>query len=239
MINLSVVIPCYNEASAIPLLIEKCAAACSNRDDIEFLLVDNGSTDQTQLVFSTLLTNNSYSFIKLITVKRNEGYGNGILQGLLSAKGDILSFTHADLQCDPLDVIRAFDQYVELLWNNRGIVKGKRVNRSFVDVFFTWGMSVLASWMLGVQLSDVNAQPKIFHRNFFEQLVNPPKDFSLDLFILYSARKGGYNIESFPVIFSKRHSGEAKGGGSWKGKIRLIKRTFNYILALRKEVLNT
>lgn len=238
MSKLSIIIPCYNEAKAIPLLIEKCSVAIGNRNDIEFLLVDNGSTDLTQSVFSTLLSKNTYPFIQSIVVKKNEGYGNGIIQGLLNASGDILSFTHADLQCDPMDVVRAFDQYNGLLSKNLGIVKGQRVNRSVIDAFFTWGMSVLSSWMLGVQLRDVNAQPKIFHRDFFLQLVNPPKDFSLDLFILYSARKGGYRIESFPVIFSKRHSGEAKGGGTWKGKIRLIKRTFNYILALRKEVLN-
>ena len=238
MSKISIVIPCYNEVKAIPLLIEKCVLACGNRKDVEFLLVDNGSTDQTQSVFSTVLANASYPFIKLITVKKNEGYGNGIIQGLLNASGDILSFTHADLQCDPLDVVRAFDAYSEILLNNRGIVKGKRINRSFVDAFYTWGMSFLSSWMLGVQLADVNAQPKIFHRKFFEKFQNPPKDFSLDLFILYFARKNDFIIETFPVVFSKRHSGEAKGGGSWKGKIRLIKRTFNYILKLRKSVLN-
>lgn len=239
MSKISIIIPCYNEAKAIPLLIEKCVLACGYRSDVEFLLVDNGSTDQTQSIFATVMANASYPFIQLITVKKNEGYGNGIIQGLLNASGDILSFTHADLQCDPLDVVRAFDAYSDMLMNNRGIVKGKRINRSFIDAFFTWGMSFLSSWMLGVQLEDVNAQPKIFHRKFFEELVNLPKDFSLDLFILYSARKQGYPIESFPVIFSKRHSGEAKGGGSLKGKIKLIRRTFNYILALRKEVLNS
>ena len=72
MSKISIVIPCYNEVKAIPLLIEKCVLACGNRKDVEFLLVDNGSTDQTQSVFSTVLANASYPFIKLITVKKDK-----------------------------------------------------------------------------------------------------------------------------------------------------------------------
>jgi glycosyltransferase involved in cell wall biosynthesis len=236
MIKLSVIIPCYNEASAIKLLIDKCRNANNNRKDIEFILVDNGSTDTTSVIIKELLINQDLFFIKLVTVKNNIGYGNGIIQGLKAASGEILSFTHADLQCDPKDAVLAYDQYKDKLGNNLCVVKGRRTNRGVFDNFFTWAMSVFSSWTLGVQLSDVNAQPKMFHRQFYESLHNPPLDFSLDLFILYSARKKNIPIIDFPVLFSKRHSGVAKGGGSLKGKWKLIKRTYRYIIQLRTEV---
>jgi glycosyltransferase involved in cell wall biosynthesis len=236
MIELSIVIPCYNESTAIPILLEQCRVASLNRIDIEFIIVDNGSTDETNKILLRTLSDIDFKGFKSLRIEKNIGYGNGIVQGLLAASGNILSYTHADLQCNPSDVITAFDQYKNQLRDNQCLIKGRRVNRGIVDSFFTWGMSVFSSWILGVHLSDVNAQPKIFHRLFFQQLINPPSDFSLDLFILYSARKKNIPIISFPVIFSKRHSGQAKGGGTWKGKYKLIKRTLAYILNLRKEV---
>ena len=52
--KLSVVVPCYNEADNIPLLLEKFSAVIT-RQDIEVILVDNGSTDKTPEILEYLL----------------------------------------------------------------------------------------------------------------------------------------------------------------------------------------
>jgi hypothetical protein len=106
------------------------------------------------------------------------------------------------------------------------------------DNLFTAGMSVFASCALGMSLSDVNAQPKIFHRDFLALLAGAPHDFSLDLFALYLARKHGYTVLEQPVSFLARQAGEAKGGGSLRGKLRLSRRTVTYILELRRKLRN-
>jgi hypothetical protein len=62
------------------------------------------------------------------------------------------------------------------------LVKGERNGRGLFDVFFTASMSVISSFLLGSKLWDVNAQPKMFHRNFMKHLDIAPHDFSLDLF---------------------------------------------------------
>ena len=84
---------------------------------------------------------------------------------------------------------------------------------------------------LGVKLDEINAQPKVFRRNFYHNLLkkNAPDDFSLDLYLLLVAKKRGYKIQNIPVSFHKRLFGIAKGGGSLKGKFPLIKRTISYI----------
>ncbi|MFM6202168.1 MAG: glycosyltransferase, partial [Dolichospermum sp.] len=105
------------------MLIDKCRNANNNRKDIEFILVDNGSTDTTSVILKDLLINQDLFFIKLVTVKNNIGYGNGIIQGLKASSGEILSFTHADLQCDPNDAVLAYDQYKDKLENNLCVVK--------------------------------------------------------------------------------------------------------------------
>ena len=238
MINLSIVIPCYNESGSLPGLFESCRNACQHMNDIQFVFVNNGSNDDTQIMMNQLLKQLDHPFSKSVQVPINQGYGFGILQGLAQADGQILAWTHADLQTDPLDVILAYERYRDELNANTCLVKGERIGRNFFDNVFTAGMSLISSLLLRVKLWDINAQPKIFHRDFMENMKYAPNDFSLDLYLLYIASKNKLKINSFQVIFSKREYGTAKGGGTLKGKYKLIKRTLKYILELRQDIIN-
>jgi glycosyltransferase involved in cell wall biosynthesis len=233
--KLAIIIPCYNERDNIPLIISRLREAVGGRKDVDVILVDNGSTDGSDAVFTEQLSDGD--FIRSVKVPQNKGYGFGILYGLQAADAEILSWTHADMQTDPKDVLTAFD----LLQRNAGqnvIVKGRRQNRKLLESFFTFGMQIVASLVLGAKLDDVNAQPKVFSRHFYERFVveKAPHDFSLDLYLLYQAQMNGYRILEVPVIFADRRYGEAKGGGGWKTRIKLIKRTFAYIFELRKSL---
>jgi glycosyltransferase involved in cell wall biosynthesis len=236
IVALSIVIPCYNESQSLEKLFEKCRIALNGMDRVEFIYVDNGSVDDSASVFDRLLKRADYSFARVIKIDVNRGYGLGIIKGLLEARGEVLAWTHADLQTDPADVIRAYEKYGQDLITGKVIVKGKRKNRPFLDVFFTAGMSLVSSFLLSTRLSDVNAQPKIFNHRFLTHMSNAPFDFSLDLYVLYLAKQKDYKILPYPVSFEKRISGEAKGGGTFKGKLKLMKRTFRYILQLKKQV---
>lgn len=236
MTALSIIIPCYNESQSLEDLFKKCRTALAGRDDVEFIFVNNGSTDNSSAVFEQLIRQPGYSFAKIINIEINRGYGSGILSGLKTAKGEVLGWTHADLQTDPVDAIRAYEKFKQLLHSERVIVKGNRTGRPLFDVMFTAGMSLLSSVLLLTPLKDVNAQPKIFHKSFMAHMAKAPLDFSLDLYVLYIAMKNSYGILTYDVSFEKRAFGEAKGGGSLKGKIKLARRTFSYILKLRKEI---
>ena len=97
-------------------------------------------------------------------------------------------------------------------------------------------MGVISSFLLKVNISDVNAQPKMFHNNFLKLLTKYPKDFSLDLFVLYKAKVNGYEIYEYPVNFKNRLYGDAKGGGTIIGKIKLIMRTLSYTSKLKSKL---
>ena len=236
MINLSIIIPCYNESKSLPRLFLACLNAIKGRKDIEFIFVNNGSQDQTQIVLDQLLSQEIYTFGKSVHVPINKGYGFGILQGLAVAEGRILSWTHADLQTDPKDVVLAYELYKVELESNQCIVKGERKGRNLFDNIFTGAMSMISSILLNQKLWDVNAQPKIFHRDFMKNLKKAPHDFSLDLYILFVANRIKIPISSFPVFFSNREFGKAKGGGTLKGKFKLIKRTLGYIIELKNDI---
>ncbi|WP_176086407.1 glycosyltransferase family 2 protein [Martelella sp. HB161492] len=230
--KLAIIIPSYNESQNIPLIVSRLRETIGQRSDVEVILVDNGSTDNSQQVLAAEL--NEKDFIRSIHVPVNQGYGYGILSGLAASDADVLAWTHADMQTDPYDVIKAFD-LLSAQADAKIIVKGKRQNRKKLEEFFTFGMQLVASMVLGVHLSDVNAQPKVFTRPFYETFVKEraPHDFSLDLFLLYQAVTNGYKILEVPVFFAERRFGEAKGGGNWKTRIKLIRRTFAYIFEFR------
>ena len=235
--NLSIVIPCYNEAENIPLIIKRLESSFQNLENVEVLLVNNGSTDNSDEIFKKELSGKKKDSFRLVKIDVNQGYGFGILTGLKEATGDILSWTHADLQTDPFDVVKAYREFLNK--NNKNVLfKGKRKNRRALEWFFTWGMQMVAWLALGVYLDDINAQPKLFTRDFYMKYIreNAPLDFSLDLYTLYQARQFCDEIVELPVYFEKRRFGEAKGGGSWKTRIKLIRRTLSYIFELRNKM---
>lgn len=232
--KLSIVVPCYNEAANLPTLVRRFREAIGGRADVEAVLVNNGSTDHSADVFDEQLADPANRFARVVWVPVNKGYGYGILAGLRAARGDVLGWTHADLQTDPADVLAAFDLLARQADPANTFVRGRRVGRPLFDAAFTAGMSAVATLALGTRLHDVNAQPKLFHRSFLARMTAAPDDFALDLYALYVARTAGLNVLEVPVRFGKRTAGEAKGGGSLRGKYKLTKRTFNYILALRR-----
>lgn len=237
--TLSIVIPCYNEKDNIPLLLDgfgRVIGDCSQDSDIlnsiEVVLVDNGSTDDSAEVIRKLLPR--YPFARTLRVEVNQGYGYGILQGLASCQSDYIGWTHADLQTDPGDVIKAYS----LLVQEGVFVKGRRRGRPLSDQFFTTGMSVFESLYLGARLYDINAQPNIFPRIFFDEWKNPPYDFALDLYALYMARRRNLKVIRFPVLFPERIYGESKWNTGLKAKWKFIKRTIGFSVKLKKELKN-
>ena len=204
---LSIVVPCYNEAENIPLLLNRFNDVIKSRE-IEVVIVDNGSTDSTEELLRRI--KGDYHFTTTIRIEKNQGYGYGILRGLEVCKGDFIGWTHADMQTDPGDVIKALDIIQKKDFDKKIYVKGNRKGRPFFDEFFTRGMSMFETVYLGEKLVDVNAQPNIFHRSFFEKWNNPPNDFSLDLYALYMAKKNNLDIHRFSVFFPKRIYGESK-----------------------------
>ncbi|MBS0208537.1 MAG: glycosyltransferase family 2 protein [Planctomycetes bacterium] len=231
--QLSIVVPCYNESGNIPLILERFRAVLAGRGDVEVVLVNNGSTDRSAEALASELAKPENAFARAVHVPVNQGYGYGIVSGLRDCRGAYLAWTHADLQTDPLDVLLGFQQLGQAPDPKGTLIRGRRRGRGVVDRFFTWGMGVVASLALQTPLHDINAQPKLFHRSFLELLPAPPDDFSLDLYALYQAAQHQRPVLELPVDFGLRKHGEAKGGGTLRGKMRLVRRTFAYIFALR------
>ena len=231
-IELSVVLPCYNEEKNLPLVLEEFARL-SPPCRFELICVENGSSDNSRRVLEQLLARPEYSFARMVAVEKNQGYGFGIMAGLAAAKGSFLAWSHADLQCPPKDVFLAYEKLRSLPDPGKAVVKGRRVGRPFNQLPLAVGMQVLATVILGKRISDINAQPKVFPRNFLPYLKNAPNDFSLDLYLLYSARCHGFEIQTVPVVFGERAHGVSNWNFGFISRYRIIRRMISYMFWLR------
>lgn len=221
--KVSIIVPCYNEEKNIEMLTLRFAAFAGNVG-LELILVDNGSTDSTNEQIKRQCE--KYQYIKLVTVPINTGYGNGILQGLRCATGDVLGWIHADLQSDPEVFVKMIQAVKDI--NSEFLFKGGRKGRSLQDILFTCGMGLYESFYFGTILWDINSQPTLLSRRFYNSMKNPPNDFSLDLYVYVSAKKRKIPVTRFESKQRARFSGKSSWNTKWYSRIKMIKRVLLY-----------
>lgn len=235
MPTLSIVVPSHNEAPNLPILLERFLHVYKDHP-FELIIVNNVSKDRSLQVLEEYARRPEFSFLTVID-EPVPGYGRAIVTGLRQASGEVLSWTHSDLQTDPKDVIRGFELFATHSFADNAVIKGKRMNRTFAPWLFTLGMSVIASATLSTRLWDINAQPKLFTRKFFEKYcVEPPEDFSLDLYLLVLARKNNCRVLTFPVFFEKRLHGVSSWAFNWHSRLKSVVRTIKYIFELKNKL---
>jgi glycosyltransferase involved in cell wall biosynthesis len=230
--TVSLVIPCFNEAGNLEALFEKARSLVGLNPRVEVIFVNNGSMDESEAILRDL--SRGTPGISVVTVSVNQGYGFGIKAGLKQATGDLVGWTHADLQTDPLDVQIGLE--ASKTESRNIVIKGRRTGRPFSDVFFTLGMSAFETLLFRIPLTDINAQPTLFSQSLLPEVLSGPDDFSLDLYTMVIAQKRGFRRVRFPVKFGSRFSGSSKWNTSMGARIKFISRTISFSFKLSKRL---
>lgn len=110
---ISILIPCYNEAQSLPLLIPKLDDIANNlkQYDWEFLCVNDGSKDNTLEVLREL--RQTHNRVNYIDLSRNYGKENAMLAGFDYVKGDCMVIMDADLQHPPHVILQMLKKWEE------------------------------------------------------------------------------------------------------------------------------
>ncbi|HNW44097.1 MAG TPA: glycosyltransferase [Elusimicrobiales bacterium] len=221
----SLVIPCYNEEGNLAPLAEGFAAALAGArlpGTFELILVDNGSADGTAAALGGLAPR--FPFLRAVTVPVNKGYGYGITQGLLAARGEYAGWAHGDLQYSPAEIM-ACVAGLGTASGEKVFLKGLRSARPVPDTLFTAGMAAFESLLFGCALWDINAQPTLFHRSLLENWEGAPADFSLDLYAYALAKKQGFSVSRVPMTLSARTRGSSSWNHGFADRFRVAART--------------
>jgi len=215
----SIIIPCYNEAQNLSQMVKRLTLLHS-QEPIEWILVENGSTDESRSLFAAMEAIDGKT-IRAVYVERNQGYGYGLRQGLAVATGDYIGWIHADMQIPPEALPPLMRYAAERGMRQRLLLKGKRSNRSLLDRFFTAGMSVLETVLFGTLLSDIGAIPVLFHRDLLPTLLDhAPDDFSIELFTYVMAKRNGLRVVRFPIPLQARKAGASSWNHGFRSKLR-------------------
>lgn len=227
MPRVSIIIPCYNEALNLPELISQLESL-AKQNNVEFILVNNGSTDDTL----NILAKNLIPNIHVVNLEKNAGYGGGIKAGLEQAQGEFIGWIHADLQysiVDSLSIINDLD-------DEKKFLKGKRYGRTFLQSSISMAMSFFESILFGECLYEINAQPTIFHKELLNYMKDIPNDFSIDLYVFLLALRYNYAIKRFRVNFIKRNYGKSSWNSGIKSVFSMSVKTIQFSFKLRRSL---
>lgn len=234
MINLSIVIPCYNEQENLPILIQRIGEM-KIYNDIEFVLVENGSDDGSKEIIQKAVA--SCSNLRMVEVEKNQGYGYGIKKGIESCKSSFIGWTHADLQVNLKDVLSAYLQLSNTNFEQNQFFKGirKKENRTKTERFLTGAMGKILSLILGKKMNDINGQPNIYPFIFKDTILQAPNDVNIEIFCYHMALEMSLQENRYYVSFDKRQYGKSKLLPSFKSRVRTIYNTLRYAISLRKQ----
>ncbi len=160
MLNLSLVIPLYNEDESLPELEQWIAKVMqANNYTYEVLFIDDGSTDKSWSVIQTLVKNNAN--IKGIKFRRNYGKSAALNIGFAEAKGDVIITMDADLQDSPEEIP---DLYRRIREENYHIISGWKKKRydPFSKTLPTKLFNLATRKMSGIYLHDFNCGLKAY-----------------------------------------------------------------------------
>lgn len=221
----SIIIPCYNEALNLPKLISQLELLVE-KQSIEFILVNNGSTDNSLEILTRTFTPNIY----VVHLEKNAGYGGGIKAGLKHAKGEYIGWIHADLQYSVVDSLSNLNH----LCDGVKFLKGQRCGRTLFQSAVSMAMSIYESILFSKCLYEINAQPTIFHKELLNYMKNVPNDFSIDLYVYLLALKHNYAIKRIRVNYIKRHYGKSSWNSGIKSVFSMSIKTIQFSFKLRR-----
>lgn len=223
--DLSIIIPFYNEARNIPVLFDELFRALESSGlSYEILAVDDGSQDET---LSLLIKEaEEKGKIKVVRFRKNFGQTAALSAGFDLAEGEIIVTLDGDLQNDPADI----PALVAKIREGFDIVSGWRVKRR--DPFFSRRLpsriaNKMISWVTGVRLHDYGCTLKAFRR---EVVKNVRLYGELHRFIPAVASWMGVTIAEIPVNHRARKFGRSKYGISRTIRVLLDLITVKFLL---------
>lgn len=211
--DLSLIIPLYNEEDNVERVVNGLIRELDSHSvDFELILVENGSTDETKRIIEKVARADKR--IKPLYLKKNAGYGGGILKGLKEAHGRHLGYLWGDEQIKAEDVLKI---YLTLKEDGLDLCKARRVKREdgFKRLVLTRIYNYLFFPLLfNTESRDVNGCPKLFKRQAFLKLNVQSTDWFIDPEIVIKSQKEGLKIGEVPVVFHQRENGVSKVGFS-------------------------
>lgn len=204
--NLSIIVPIYNEekliTQSIETLVSKLAKLFHN---IEIIAIDDGSTDDTNSLLHDLAKVDKR--IKIVVHKTNIGYGAALRSGIKKANFDWVFFTDADMQFD-VSEIKKFLEYT----NDYDFIIGYRKNRadSLRRKFISFVYNKIIQLLFHLPLRDVDCAFKLMRKSALKKINLVFDSFFVSPELMVKSLKKGFRIKELGVNHYPRLGGSSK-----------------------------
>ena len=204
--KLSIVIPIYNEEKTLLTILEKVRAQDMEK---EIILVDDGSTDGTREILSSL----DYPEVRVILHDQNQGKGAALRTGFREVTGDIIIIQDADLEYNPEEYRFLIKPILDGVAD---VVYGARFLGGPHRVLYFWHycgnklLTLITNVLFNINLNDMETCYKVFKREALQGLTIVSNRFGFEPEITAKMVKRGQRIYEIPISYFGRTYAEGK-----------------------------
>lgn len=204
--DVSVVVPLYNEEESLGELTKQVSAQLTNlRKEFEIIFIDDGSEDRSLEILKEL--KQQYSQIKIICFRRNFGKSAALSEGFKMASGTAVITMDADLQDDPNEIpnmLKRLDEGYDLVsgWKKK---RHDPITKTVPSKFF----NTVTRWLTGIKIHDFNCGFKTYR---YEVIKAIPVYGEMHRYLPVLAHWQGFKVGELVVKHHARRFGKSKFG---------------------------
>ncbi len=205
--QLSILVPVYNEVKTISLILQKIKAVSLDK---EIIVVDDGSLDGTREILKSI----SDPQIKIIFHEQNKGKGAALRRAISEATGEIVIFQDADLEYDPQEypalIKPILDGVADVVYGSR--LSGGRPQR----VYMFWHklgnnfLTFLVNILFNTTLTDIETGYKVFRSAVIKEMKLRSDDFAIEAEVTAKIFKRKLRVYELPISYYGRNYAEGK-----------------------------
>ena len=205
--NLTVVIPVYNEVHNISEIIKRVQA---QKLASEVIIVDDGSQDGTRDLLKEM---DGKKKVRVILHEQNKGKGAAVVTGMKAARGDVLLIQDADLEYDPRDyphILKPIEEGIaDVVYGSR-FLGGPRRATMFWHMIANKLLTAMTNILYDTILTDMETGYKVFRRSVIDGMVIHSKRFDFEPEFTAKILKRHYRIFEVPITFNPRDYSQGK-----------------------------
>lgn len=211
--NLSVVIPVYNERETLQEIIQ---AVLATGMAYEIVIVDDGSTDGTRALYPEIEALDES--IRIILHEKNLGKGGALQTGFQAATGDLIIIQDADLEYDPRDypaIIQPLEEGKTAVVYGSRFRGGPSKTMFFMNMVGNKFLTLVANILYDTILTDMETCYKAFRADVIKSIPIRSRGFDFEPEITAKVLKRGYRIYEVPISYNGREYEEGKKIRPW------------------------
>ena len=220
-IEISVVVPVYNEEGNLPVLIPALVEVLKNLGrSYEIIFVDDGSSDESRRILKEMAS--EHASLRILRFKENRGLSTALVAGMREARGEIIVTLDSDLQNDPADIPRLLE-YLDRYDMATGW-RQKREDTWLKKISSKIG-NLVRNWVSGENIQDSACTLRAFKKECIQEI---PVFNGMHRFLSTLVKMRGFGIIEVPVAHHPRRFGKSK----YNIRNRMV-RSFIDLLAVR------